>query len=211
MERTAVIFYTLLYLALGCSCNLFQQKIRISITNYSTASIDSIIVPYKNTKFNKKIYSRETRTIEVEMPKRIPNKSGLSLYLYQKGKKNVIGWGYCDLECIQTIKNIYVFDNGITFKDEKLLKPKEITLYVFDRTSKRVDSIIPANGSLKKKNITNKYIELNLDFENFEKDPKLKIYQQGKIYIIKVDHNWEDWNSTQEIVNVYDNGISSKK
>lgn len=119
MIRRTIIFHTFLFLSLYCfcSCNLQQKKAKISISNYSSSVIDSIVLPYKNLKIYEKISLKETKTIEVDIPEPYPSeKSGLYLYLYQRGKRTTVSWGYCDMgTCIQTLKNINVFDNGINF------------------------------------------------------------------------------------------------
>lgn len=49
-------------------------------------------------------------------------------------------------------------------------------------------------------------MELNLDFEKFEKSPTLKIHQLEKVFNIKIDHDWTNWNRTQQFAFIYDDG-----
>lgn len=197
----------------GCSLGKNSDTIILHITNRSHSPIDSIIIPYKETKIKESIETGNTFTIKLDVSRFNSGHEGIiPVFLYQNKKSFSGQFGFHDWGVFaEKEEHIYLFDNGINYKDELLQKPLEITVFIIPKTSAAIDSIEIALAVLKKKNITVTYTELILDFDLFEQKPEIKLYQKGKWYILKVDHNWDNWNNTQEIIYVYDNGVFSKK
>lgn len=193
-------------------CKGQEKKDEVRIINRSSSIIDSIIIPSMNLKIYEQIKTNGEKKIKVNFPEYSSGKNLLILFLNAKGKKVQALWGLCDLgSCSIMNKDIYLFDHGINYKDENLLEPKELSLFLIDKTSEKIDSIkalIP--NAIKNKSETPKYIELSLDFKKIKNYPSLKIFQKDTSYVILIDHDWNDWNNNQEIVYVYDKGVTSK-
>jgi len=198
---------------LGCNWEKNSDTLILHITNRSHSPIDSIVIPYKETKVKEKIEAGKTFTIKLDVSQFNSGHEGfIPVFLYQNKKSFSGQFGFHDWGVFaEKEEYIYLFDHGINYKDEELKKPIEMNLLLIPKTSLGIDSIEVALSVLKKKNINATYTELILDFELFEKEPEIKLYQKGTWYILKVDHNWDNWNNTQEIIYVYENGIFSKK
>ena len=197
----------------GCNWGKNSETIILHITNRSHWPIDSIIVPYKETKIKESIEAGKTFTFKLDVSLFNSGHEGaIPIFLYQSKKTFSGQFGFHDWGVFaKKEEHLYLFDNGINYKDELLQKPLEITLFIIPMASAAIDSIEIALAILKRKNIRATHTELTLDFELFEKEPEIKLYQKGKVYKIKIEHDWNNWNNNQEFIYVYDNGEFSEK
>jgi len=189
------------------------KTITLYITNRSSVPIDSLFFPYRQITIKENIETGKTLIVKVDIDKRDINTDGaFPVFLYQKERTFRGRFGFHDWEVVaKNEEHIYLFNKGINYKDEKPKKPTEINLLLIPKTSSGIDSIEIDSSILKKKVVQTNYIELTLDFTLFEKNPEVKIYQNGNPYVLRIDHDWDNWNYNQEFIYVYDNGIFSKK
>ena len=197
------------------SCNAQDQDIIIlNVTNRSGGAIDSIIIPYKKIAIKQPLAADKSIAIKMDIGDlKNSNREGvIPFFIFRNNKKFFGHFGFHDWGVFpKKAESVYVFDNGINFKDEPIPKPTYLTLFLIPKTSFGIDSIKVAPSILKKKNIEKNYTELVLDFELFEKEPEIKLYQKGRAYTLKVEHDWNNWNNNQEIIYVYEEGVFSKK
>jgi hypothetical protein len=206
MKSSLLLF--ILYLYSACKG---QKQVELNIVNRSHHPIDSLVISYIPLKFSEKIRSNETKIIEVNPPD-FQGEFPLILTLYQSGKKFNAMWGSCNFGCTITNQHIYLFDQGITYKDEKPKEPEQLVLYIMDKTSSVIDSVVAKGIQEIKKGPS--YFEITFDYKKLKTDPTLNVYSKNKIFNIKVSHDWDNWgwnlNGNKEFIYVYDNGESDK-
>jgi hypothetical protein len=183
--------------------------ITLQITNRSHNLIDSIIIPYKKIKI-KNVEVGETETVKIDVSDYNSYDEGIiPVYIYQNQRKFTGQFGLHDWAVFaKKEEHIYLFDKGINNKDEPLLKPTDFTLLIISKTLAGIDSVDLSPLVLRTKKISKSFTDLTLDFNLFEKEPLIKIYQKRKLYIIKVDHDWNNWNDNADVIYVYDNRFS---
>jgi hypothetical protein len=174
--------------------------------------IDSVIIPYKEIKAVS-IRPGEKYTLIVDVSDFNNQHEGvIPFYIFQNQKKISGSFGFHDYGMFfKKEEYIYVYDKGFNYKDEDLKKPDLIKIFLVRKISYAIDSIEISPLILKKKTFQSTFIELLLDYALFEKNPEIKFYQKGKPYMIKVEHDWDNWNYNQVILEIYDNGVVSTK
>lgn len=209
MNKMKILYAICTISFVGCM-NFIQERGYVVIKNYSDRSIDSIHIPITNDIQKNPVLPGAQRKIEVFIPESIKHKSGLSISIFQNGVKKIVSYGYCDpgFGCVQTDTVISVFNHGITTNNRILNEPTEFLLYLFDKTSKRIDSVTVGKGILIKEGDTNgkKFI---LNYALFKLNPVLNIYLHGldKSFQYKIKHDWNNWNSNEKIVGLFDKDI----
>ncbi len=185
-----------------------HQTIHLHITNRSSHQIDSILIPYNNIKLSEVGIGKTAKVeLNISTALRSTDEGAFPLYIFQNGRKINTNWGFHDWGTFAAANEfIYLFDNGVSAKDENLPKPQKFILHIGDNTSTKIDSVTVEPGILEKQYIRSRGIELILDFEKFQRDPIIKIHQQEKLFVARIAHDWKDWNNTQEIVYIYDTG-----
>jgi hypothetical protein len=210
MMKEYLLLQFFIYFLISCTGQEKKGKYSLHIINKSSMPIDSILI-HKGIKISQEVGIGQTKSVEIDLSNEdIAGEGAFPSFIYQNGKKYYAQWGFHDWSKLaKTYDSIYLFDNGVNYKNENLVKPKELTLFLIDKMSSGIDSIY--TEALITKYVKPTYIELSLDFGKIEKNPVLKIYQGGKFFIVGVDHDWNDWNNTQEFIYVYDEGVFSKK
>lgn len=203
-----VIFAAFLF-----SCNGQPSTAKINFINRSITKIDSIKIN-SNTVIKESIDAGETKQIVVKLPVPYPSEESLlNLYLY-KGK-NIFeaNWGLCDFgRCAANVDSIFIFDNGITYKDTPLQKPKEFFVYVKNKSGQKIDSIYSEHAAISKiDSVSNDLRIIRLDYNLFSKYPIL-IIQAGKKIEAHIDWiDWSNWNKNNVFVYLNDDGVSAIK
>jgi len=196
----------------SCSGQQPPDTITLHITNRSDNLIDSVVIGYKQIKMIA-IKPGEKQTLKIDVSQFPSQHEGvIPVYVYKNERKFAAQFGFHDWGVFpKKEESLYVFDKGINNKDELVTKPLHLILYVIPKTSTAIDSIEISSLILKKKTKQPTFTELLLDFSLFEKEPEIKVHQKGKVYTLKIDHDWNNWNYNQELIYIYDNGIISKK
>ncbi len=212
MSNKLLLLLSLIFF-MSCKGQKNLDTITIHVTNRSHNPIDSIIVPYKQIKVKEGVGIGKTFSINIDVNQLGSYSEGyFPIFIYQKERKFIGQFGFHDWGTLtKKEEHVYLFDKGINYKDEALKKPVELQLFIIPKTSLGIDSVVISQSALKKKNVASTFTELLLDYESFEKAPEIKIYQNGRSYILKIDHDWDNWNYNQEFIYVLDNGIFPKK
>lgn len=209
MNKMKIVFAVYAFLFLGC-VYFVREKANIVIKNYSHRNIDSIYIPITKDFVKGPVFPGAREKIAVMIPRSTKHKSGLSIDIFQNGIKKSVTYGYCDpgFGCTQTDTVISVYNHGITTNNRSLDEPAEYFLYLFDKTSKRIDSVTVEKGILIKEGDTNGKIFI-LNYALFRQDPVINIYMHGlvKSFPYRIEHDWDNWNSYQKIVEIFDKDI----
>ena len=92
--------------------------------------------------------------------------------------------------------------------DVPLQKPDFLKIIFINKTDHKIDSF--RANSLNSIEVRPNYYELKFSFPELQKDPNFIIYQDIIPIKASVDHDWNNWNYTQEILYLHKNGIVSK-
>ena len=201
------IFYLFLLLALT-SC-YGQKNKTLTFVNKSSNQIDSIVViENKNINLGKlnvgQQYSKHLTNVKFST-----NNEGIfSFVAYLNDKKFTGSWGFHDFGMFSSSQEaFYVFDNGISYSDKKLIKPQEFKLYFYNTTEKNIDTILSPNNSIIKINErTPRSIEIIYDYNKFESSPEFIAVLSADKMSLKIDfHDFCNWNNNQAFLN-FSNG-----
>lgn len=194
------------------SCNGQPSTAKINFINRSVSKIDSIKIN-PNTVIKESIDAGETKQIEVKLPVPYPSEESLlNLYLYKGKSIFEANWGLCDFgRCAANVDSIFIFDNGISYKDTPIQKPKEFFVYFKNKTAQKIDSIYSEYAAISKVDSVSNYLRIDFDYNAFSKYPIL-IIQAGKKIEAHIDWmDWSNWNKNNVFVYLYDDGVSAIK
>ncbi len=195
----------------SCIAQDNSKKHFVSIINKTTIAIDSVLL-YPKLKMLQPLGPRKIWTIQIDLEDvKTSGEGAFPIFIFQNNKKYSAQWGFHDWGYMaKQHDSVYLFANGVNYKEENLIKPVDFILFIGYKTSEKIDSIRVAPGTIRKQFDRSLNTELILDFDKFKIDPQIKIYQQGKMFNVRIDHDWTDWNNAQEIIKIYDNGVVSK-
>jgi hypothetical protein len=196
----------------SCKGQQSNSKVKIWITNRSHSVIDSVVFTGLNGDGIGTIGINESRNIELNVSGVDAYQKGImQMIIYSGGKKLPASWGLHDLgKFLNTEEHVYVFDNGFNIKDKSVERPQELTIILVNKSLSPIDSVTAFPSTLNKLNVQPNFWELKLNFESIQKNPFLNIYQQEKRFKVLIDHDWNNWNNTQEFLYLHNNGIISK-
>ena len=188
----------------GCK----DKKVEVTITNRSDSNIDSVLFPLTKSKWINIPPGKSKKDFVDVSDVQSGHEGLLPLLIYQGSKKINWSWGFHDFGYFNEKERYYVFENGINTVDVPLRKPDTLTIIFINRTNNKIDSF--RANSLKSYKFRQTYHELVFAFSEFQKDPNFMIYQNKIPIKASVDHDWNNWNSNQEFLYLYNNGIVSK-
>jgi hypothetical protein len=172
----------------------------LTFINKSSFIIDSIVIqnPEKivigiitvGQRFSKNINDVQMKT---------NNEGAFPFAVYQNDKVLTGTWGFHDFGMLNSKKEtFYIHDNGITYTDQPLLKPKEFKLYFYNASTQLIDSIMDTNGAIIKVNESSpRNIEVVYDYDKIEQIKEFVIAIAGKRWSSKIDHDFSNWNYNQ--------------
>lgn len=209
--KKKLLLQLLLSFLISCSGQDKEEKYYLHIVNKSSQTIDSICI-HGNKKISEEVNAGQAKTIDIDLSNDdISGEGGFPLFIYQSDIRYTARWGFHDWgQMARKYDSIFLFDNGVNYTNKNLVKPKEFTLFLTDKMSPAIDSI--HTEALKTMILKQGGgFELRLDFDKFENNPVLTIYQKDKVHNTRIEHNWKDWNNIQEFLFIYNNGIISNK
>ncbi len=77
-------------------------------------------------------------------------------------------------------------------------QPKDFTVYFYNASNKSVDSFLNYNNAIKKINeLSPRSFEIIYDYAKIEKTKDFSVIISGESKICKIDHDFDNWNSSQ--------------
>ena len=193
-----------------------QEEIKLTINNFSSHKIDSIVIPQEKEKgLNKLVFNKDIEKGQTDILKIFLDKSNLWdegsfwIVIYGKVKTWESSWGFHDMGHVLN-DTINVYDKGLTKGKNSLVKPKELFVYFYkmDKTVK-IDSVVSTSilkekiqrsivNGMEKQNNENR--EIIFDFEKIKETPEFDVWISGKKYRAIMQHDFDDWNNNQEFL-----------
>ena len=213
LNQIKVGFISLFLTIFSCSG---QEEIKLTLNNFSSHQIDSIVIPEDIEKgldklvVNKRIDIDQSRTLQMVLDKsQLWDEGSFWILIYGKNKTWESSWGFHDMGYIIN-DTINVYDNGLSQGKNQLKKPKELIVFFknIDKV-KKIDSIVSpliikekiirsiVNG-VEKQNTESR--EIIFDFEKIKETPEFDVWISGKKYRAVIQHDFDDWNNNQEFL-----------
>ncbi|QAA82529.1 hypothetical protein EI546_12725 [Aequorivita sp. H23M31] len=194
------------------SCN-GQENVNLTVNNFSSHRIDSIVIPKNEEKALEKIVfsdgigvdQKDVLKINIDKS-HIWYQGSFWIIFYSQNKKWETSWGFHDMGYIIN-DTINVYDKGVSKGKRKLEKPKELLVYFYNRDkAKKIDSII--SSSILREKISRTIVdgresqnsenrEIIFDFEKIKKNSEFDVWISGKKYKAIIEHDFDDWNNNQ--------------
>lgn len=216
---------SVLFILISTVSCIGQEEVKITVNNFSSYKIDSIVIPKKREKgldklvFNKSIDKKQTDILKIMLDKsNLWYEGSFWIVIYAKNKTWENSWGFHDMGYIIN-DTINVYDNGISKGKLQLKKPKELIIFFSNKDmTRKIDSIVSPSiikekiqrsivNGMEKQNTEDR--EIIFDFEKIKEKPEFEVWISGKKYKVIVEHNFDDWNNNQGFL-YFKNGQFSK-
>jgi|GEM_PF-3600808 hypothetical protein len=215
----------LLILVSVISCSA-QEEVKITIHNFSSYKIDSIVIPEKSEKgldklvFNTSIDTNQSETFKIALDKsKLWHEGSFWIVIYAKNKIWEDSWGFHDMGYIIN-DTINVYDNGLSKGKHPLKRPEELTVYFINKDkTEKIDSIVSPVVIEEKiqRSIVNDVEKqdtetriITFDFDKIKETPEFEVWISGKNYKVIIEHDFDDWNNNQEFL-YFNEGTISKQ
>lgn len=213
-----IFFFFILMNTVSC---IGQEEIKVTINNFSSHKIDSIVIPEKKEKgldklvFNKRIDTSQSEVLKIDLDRsKLWNEGSFWIKIYSKDKIWENSWGFHDMGFIIN-DTINIYNNGLSTGKQTLKKPKELTVFFFnkDKTGK-IDAIV--SPSIIKETISRSIVNgvekedaetriIIFDFDKISRMPEFDVWISGNKYKAILKHNFDDWNNNQAFL-FFNNG-----
>jgi hypothetical protein len=204
-------FLSLIFFSLVVTCSSCENAkvVELTITNRTNSVIDSVLFPLTNIKWET-IEPGKFKKAKIDLSNVDASRKGmLPLLIFQGSKKIEWSWALHDFGQFSDKESYFLFDNGININDQPLVSPKVLTVALINKSNSKIDSIV-ANSLISYREHPTFY-KIELNFTELQKNPTFIIYQNTTPIKVLVEHDWNNWNNTQEILYLYKNGMVSKE
>lgn len=179
-----------------------QKNTIVTICNRYTNIIDSIYFPHNSKSYSFFLKNGEEKKIEVDVSNLSPGQDGvLAAYIFRNSKKVIASFNYDEmgLEKEPPGSHIYLFENGYQNIDRNLVEPNEFYIYIDNKSEKQIDSITVWAKKISPFIDQKGGISIKVPYAKFKEKPELIIYQAGIKCLIKINHDWDNWNYNQTL------------
>lgn len=189
-----------------------SQNATITIYNKADINTDSIYFRHLKKTYEFVVNAGENKSITVDISgEKYIGEGGLFAGLYSGGKMYPILFCRKGLGAFDEDENkIYFFSNATRESEDLPVKPTEFNFFLRNLSGEKIDSITSDAQYRPNYQVKDSLTNVYLRFEEFSKTPEVYVYQNGKKYIITVDHPWDIWNYHSEMYNFYKGGIATK-